>query len=145
MKHEDHLILGIYEALEALGDALPAPHMADMDDFLKRIEPLTDAVKREEWNLIAEAANMRAEEPSAETRVDLFIRQIAWDIYRHPQKFGIVGIASKADILGVLEVQYPYFFVRLPTSKRGLTEWWKKVGCPANQARGYSRRSSNNP
>jgi hypothetical protein len=147
MKHEDHIVMGIYEAFEALGNAFPAAEMdaVDLGGFLRSIEPLTDAVKRAEWVLIAEAAQMRADEPRVELQVDILARKVAWMIYRNPEEHGLEGRPTKADILDVLETRFPYFFERLPTSKRALTDWWKKVGCGAKQSRGHGRRASNNP
>lgn len=138
MKHEDHIVMGIYEAFEALGNAFPFAEMnaEDLAEFLREIEPLTDAVKREDWNLIAQAAQMHAKAPSAEMRMDIFVREVAWMIYRNPEDYGLSARPGKGDILGVLENNFPFLHKRLPTSKRGLTGWWKKVGCRAGQVRG---------
>ena len=142
MKHEDHMILAIYEALEALGEAFPLAEMDanDLDEFLRNIEPLTDAVKRDDWSLIAKAAQMRA--PGKETMmVDFFIRRLAWEIYTWPEKHGLEKKPTKPEILALIKVKYPPLYERLNTSPRGLGSWWKRLGCEPKQGRGEASTS----
>jgi hypothetical protein len=138
MKHEDRIVLEIYDALEALGDAFP---LAQMDakylhEFLQNIEPLTDAVKREDWSLIAVAAQMRT--PGKVTMlVDLLTRRLAWEIYTWPEAYGLEEKPTKSEILAIIQVKFPPLYARLPMSPRGLSIWWKSVGCEPKQTRGY--------
>jgi hypothetical protein len=142
MKYEDLLLLAIYDALEALGEVYPMEDMNsdDIHNFLRKIEPLTDAVKHENWGLITEAAKMHKEHPIAKKYATLYVRRIACDMFYRPKDFGIEGQPSKQDILNTLETKFPELFSLLPTSPRGLTTWWKKVGSGASQARGYPKR-----
>ena len=42
---------------------------------------------------------------------------------------------TKADIVEILRVKHPHLYATLPISKRGMTNWWKEVGCHAKQQR----------
>jgi hypothetical protein len=62
---------------------------------------------------------------------------VASDIASTPGKYGLKTKPSKATIIEIIQAQRPDLMKVIPTSKRGLTDWWKLVGCDVEQARGY--------
>jgi hypothetical protein len=157
MNYEDYILLEIHAALSALENAFPLEHMENVGEFLKSIEPLTDAVKREDWGLIAAAANMHHEErlttipgkpgyPNlrvttvSKLGLEIQIRMVLRSIYRNPQAFGLPQRPSKGAILRVFEAKYPALYEKIPLSPSGRTRWWKKVGVCAEQDRGNAPR-----
>jgi hypothetical protein len=105
---------------------------------------LAYAAEFNDWNLVSEAALFLAriiERPNHEPiEIDdepMLTMGLALSIMNEPGKYGLDDVPKKADILDIMRLKFPDFCKSLPTSKRGLTDWWKRVDCGAEQARGY--------
>ena len=121
------------------------------------ISNLMAAIVAEDWGSIAKAANaLIPHKPSKSSSVskhsrrkrdilELATRGLALDVFKNPQKYGLSANKKpvKADIIAVIEAKYPILLSILPTSPRGMTDWWKRVSREIEQARGNASSEVN--
>lgn len=129
----------IFESLLILSRPDLKPHfLSDPEGFWNAIEPLTQALREGKWGLVGTAANdMVPREPHEQIKVEAI--HMAFYMSQDPETFGVKKL-TKTDILEYMRIRWPEHFETLPTSKRGLTDWWKKVGALADQGRGNISR-----
>lgn len=130
-------------------------------DVQNALNELITAARYGEWGSIAKAAKALTP-PSTKSNSDapkslnrynsdilkLTLRGTAFEIYMNPGSYDLPSDRkpSKADILSVIELRYPQLYYLIPTSKRGLTNWWKQVernGSEIPQARGNASPEAN--
>ena len=125
--------MGIASAMHALGQA----EIRTAPDFLERIKYLCEAVESHEFEAIIEATKVLSGKRKPD--LQMWASNLALSIYEDPERFGWNSKTkpTKSDILAIMERGVPEFYDVIPKSKRGLSDWWKKVDCAAIQARGY--------
>jgi hypothetical protein len=110
------------------------------DATMKHLRCLALAVRMGDFQLIANAALSQITWPDqkADQKADMKAHAeiIAVDVLLNPARHGFVTSPPKGDILRYLEANYPQEFDTLQTSRRGLTDWWKRVSLTAKQVHG---------
>jgi hypothetical protein len=123
---------GIRSAIIALGRHAP-DFLQDQPDFLKRIQPLIDAIKWHDHDTIVKALWQRT--ISIHEKDMIVLHNITYLIATNPKKYGVERL-TKTDVLEILRTDYPETDHLVPTSKRGLSDFWKQVGVDLDQGRG---------
>lgn len=117
---------------------------------LPSMDDVRSAAESRDWTVIEEAVRIsrtlspqEGGHPGTEdqkTYLKAWAASFALHIIRFPEGFGLLQNPSKADVLMALEKAAPAIYQHVPTSKRGLTDWWRIVDGGISQARGSGSR-----
>ncbi len=107
-------------------------------ELCRRIKPLVEALRRNDHDLVVRALWHRTMTEHEKNMIVL--QNAAYLVAVTPKTYGVEKL-TKTDVIEILRVSWPDLAEFLPTSKRGLTDFWEAVGVNLGQGRGAISRN----
>lgn len=101
------------------------------DKLFHDLQPLLKALHEKRWDIIEKAATYQIEDGLPDDSPRKLKEDAKWAAFILSQETEM----AKKDIIAYLETNLPHHFDTLPTSNRGMSNWWKEVGGLAKQKR----------
>ena len=129
-------IYWINNSFELLEHCAPCHDNADdVEDYFGSLSPLITALQNKEYDLIAASLpkSNRSDMAKWKLRTRIFVNNL---ISKPKDVLGFEIELTKNDVIQIMDRVFKTHNKYIPTNSRTLSNWWRSIGIPLEQARG---------